>query len=249
MDKNARAMPRDLRQAVRDLGSAQTSPAGVPAYTRHVNRPLGRLAAALAFVLGLTPNQVTIISGLVSLLSTVALVTVEPSWVLGVSVALGLVLGYVLDSADGQLARLRGGGSQAGEWLDHVVDAVRLPALHLAVLIALFRFHDDISVAFLLIPIMYQLVAIVRFFAMMLAEQMKRYAAHTRGEVDPSGDSILRSLIILPLDFGVLCLIFVAWGSSNLFLALYGLLFVANALLLPVTLGRRYRELAGTAHR
>lgn len=230
--------------ATRELGNAQKSAAGVPAYTRYINRPLGRLAAALAYLAGLSANQVTVLSGLISFVSLTALAVFEPSWSLGFAVATGLVVGYILDSADGQLARLRGGGSLAGEWLDHVVDAARMPALHLAVLIALFRFASDLPVNYLLIPIGYLLVSVVRFFALILAEQMRRYAtAVPPNGGAPDGNSVLKSLLGLPGDFGVLCVIFLTWGNTILFLALYGALFVANLLLMGASLRRRYREL------
>ena len=57
----------------------------------------------------------------------------------GVVVSLLLILGYALDSADGQLARLLGGGTPEGEWLDHVIDSAKLATIHLAVLVSLYR--------------------------------------------------------------------------------------------------------------
>ncbi|OZM70339.1 CDP-alcohol phosphatidyltransferase [Amycolatopsis antarctica] len=230
-------------RAMRDLGGAQKAGAGVPAYTRYVNRPLGRRAAAAAFVLGGTANQVTVLSGLVSLASILALVLLPPVWWCGLLAGTGLVLGYVLDSADGQLARLRGGGSLSGEWLDHVVDAARMPAVHLGVLIGLYRFHEDAPAALLLLPLGFLLVSTVRFFALILAEQMRRYAAPGGADGPATGESAARSLIALPGDFGVLCLIFFAWGSLPVFLTLYALLFAGNTLLLVLSLLRRYGEL------
>ncbi|OAX67752.1 hypothetical protein A5N15_01010 [Rothia kristinae] len=47
--------------------------------------------------------------------------------------ALLFALGYAMDSADGQVARVTGASSPGGEWLDHVVDSVRVPAIHLTV--------------------------------------------------------------------------------------------------------------------
>ena len=58
-----------------------------------------------------------------------------------------LVIGYALDAADGQLARLQGSGSRAGESLDHTVDALKTSVLHLAILTSRFRFDDDQAVA------------------------------------------------------------------------------------------------------
>lgn len=231
-----------FRVAVRSLSSAQKSPAGVPAYTRYVNRPLGRLAAACAYVVRLTPNQVTLASGALSLAAIVLLDLAAPSWPVSLLVGFGLVAGYVLDSADGQLARLSGSGSISGEWLDHVVDAARTPAIHIGVLIGLFRFRPDIPVAYLLLPLGFLLVSVVRFFALNLAEQMLRYATNS-GTQRAIPDSPVRSFLMLPADLGLLCLIFVTWASVPVFLLVYGLLFVGNALLLAMSLLRRYADL------
>src|SRR4051812_44202085 len=105
------AAPRteSLAQTVRRLSAAQKGAAGAPAYSRFVNRPAGRVLAALAHRAGLTPNAVTGLSAVVTLSGLVLLVTVRPLWWEGPAVAALLLLGYALDSADGQLARLRGG--------------------------------------------------------------------------------------------------------------------------------------------
>src|SRR5690606_35319105 len=92
----------------------------------------------------------------------------------GVSVAVGLllVIGYALDAADGQLARLQGSGTVAGEWLDHVVDAVKTSSLHLVVLVALVRL--DVPRAWLVVPLVFQVAASVHFFTMMLNDHLRR---------------------------------------------------------------------------
>ena len=71
--------------------------------------------AALANTLGMNPNQVSILSALFSLTGIVGIATLEPSPTASVLIAVALVLGYAIDSADGQLARLQFGGSVAGE--------------------------------------------------------------------------------------------------------------------------------------
>ncbi len=75
-----------------------------------------------------------------SALTMVALIS--PQWWLGLLVCGLLLLGYALDSADGQLARLLGAGSKRGEWLDHTVDATKVSVLHGTVLISFYRFTD-----------------------------------------------------------------------------------------------------------
>src|SRR5215217_2013344 len=129
---------------VAELAAAQKPSAGTPAYSRFVNRRIGRYLAAAAFLAGRTPNQVSVASGLCSLLGIILLATVGPNLPLAVLVTALLLLGYALDSADGQLARLRGGGSPLGEWLDHMIDCVKIVLLHSAVLISWYRF-DDLS--------------------------------------------------------------------------------------------------------
>lgn len=228
---------------VRRLQAAQKSGKGAPAYSRYVNRWLGRRLAALAYLLGLAPNHVTLLSAASSFAAIAVLVLVPVSWATGVLVAAGLVLGYALDAADGQLARLRGGGSVSGEWLDHMVDSVKISALHLAVAVALYRW-TDLDEGWLLVPLVYAVVAAVSFFGQILNEQLRRGA----GVAKPVGPdavpaSLVRSLAKVPLDYGVLCLVFVLLGSPALFLAAYGVMSVVATGYLVLAWGAWYRSM------
>lgn len=219
---------------VRRLAAAQKSGKGAPAYSRFVNRKLGRLFAAAGFHLGMTPNGITVVSAAFSFAGIIALATVEPSWWLGVVITLLLVLGYALDAADGQLARLRGGGSVTGEWLDHMVDCLKISTLHMCVLISWFRF-GTMDERWLLVPIGYAIVAAVSFFAQILNEQLTKNAALKRGAATSAtaapGEkpSVVVSLLKIPTDYGLLCLIFVLLGASDLFIAAYTLMFIGSA--------------------
>lgn len=240
--RRAPAAPRETyRGTVRRLAGAQKPPAvGSPAYSRFVNRRIGRHLAAVAFHLGMTPNQVTAVSAAFSLAGILTVALAEPAWWVGVLVASALALGYAFDSADGQLARLRGGGSPAGEWLDHVVDCLKILSLHTAVLVSLWR--ADVATGWLLLPLAYQLVDSTAFFAMTLNDQLKRgRVPRATGPVVPS---LTRSLLVLPTDYGVLCLAFVLFGWPTGFLAGYGLLLAANALYLAAALVKWYRAMA-----
>lgn len=239
--------------AITALGAAQKPGHGVPAYTRYVNRSWGRRLAAVSYLAGMTPNQVTVISGLVSGVGIVALAVLEPGPLSAGLVTLSLLLGYALDSADGQLARLRGGGSATGEWLDHVIDAARIPAMHIAVAIAAYRFGDDLPEWFLLVPLGYLLVSVVRFFANMLTEQLLAARVRAEHRTDPVGRanadpasrrSLARSLVLLPTDTGTLSVAFVLLLSLPVFAVAYGILFVMNAAWLALTLTRRYRAMS-----
>jgi len=87
-----------------------------------VHRRLSRPVTRIAIALGLTPNQVTMLSLVVGLLAVLGFWNATP-----LSAALGLVLyvaAAVLDHSDGEVARLTLGESRLGEWLDVTTDTV-----------------------------------------------------------------------------------------------------------------------------
>ena len=228
-------------EALGKLQYAQKSAKGAPAYSRFVNRKAGRLLAALSYRVGLTPNQVTAVSALFTYAGIAVIALVTPHPLVGLAVCALLVVGYALDAADGQLARLRGGGSVAGEWLDHVVDAGKISALHLAVLIAAYRYFD-VGPAYLLIPIGFTVVAAVMFFAMILNDLLRR----SRSIVTPNGlaPSTIRSILVIPTDYGLLCVAFLTFGYPAVFAPVYAVLFAANAAFLMLALVKWFRDAA-----
>ena len=216
-----------VRGTLRRLSTAQKGAVGAPAYSRFVNRKLGRVLAALAFHAGLTPNAVTGISAVFTATGIALLALVPPSGPLGVAVAACLVVGYALDSADGQVARLRGGGSPAGEWLDHMVDAAKSSGLHLGLLIGLYRF-EVVEPAWLLVPLGYCLVDAVTYFATMLNEALRaQYGVATRAQPTAQRAGVARSFLTLPTDYGLLACVFVVYGAPALFVPAYAVLFLA----------------------
>ncbi len=233
--------PEGYRAALRRLRTAQKSAKGVSLYSRYVNRPLGRVFAAAAYRAGLTPNQVTLVSAAFSYAGVAAVALVEPGWALAVAVYAALVTGFALDSADGQLARLRGVSGPAGEWLDHVVDCVKITALHAAVLIAWYRFFDLPHAAWLLVPLVFQLAAVVTYCGGLLTEKLKPRPAP--GAVPPR-PSTVRAVALLPVDYGVVCVVFLLLGDERLFRYGYTALAAAAVLLLAGFLTKWYRELA-----
>lgn len=238
------ASGESFRETLSRLRGAQKGAKGAPAYSRFVNRRLGRVLAAWAYRAGLTPDAVTAISAAFTFSGIVVLALAAPSWGVGVLVSLLLLVGYAFDSADGQVARLRGGGSIAGEWLDHVVDAVKVSTLHLAVLLGLYR-HDAVAEQWLLLPLAYSAVWSVLFFAMILNDQLRRQGgAATRATADGDRPSVLRSLLVAPTDYGVLCLVFVLYGATTVFLVAYGALFVATAGFLALACVAWFREMS-----
>lgn len=230
-----------FRASVGNLATAQKSSRGVSLYSRWVNRPIGRVLAASAHQLGMTPNAVTAVSATTTGAALLLLILVPPQPWLGPVVALLLVMGFALDSADGQLARLTGRSSPVGEWLDHVVDAAKMVCLHGAVLVAGHRFWST-SEAWLLVPLVFQAVAVVMFSGLVLVDLVPRARAMATGGRSRR-PSVLRAILLLPADYGVLAVSFVLWGLPTLFLAWYSLLALANALILAAMLVRWYRQL------
>jgi phosphatidylglycerophosphate synthase len=226
-------------EALGRLRYAQKSTKGAPAYSRFVNRKAGRVLAAAAYRIGATPNQVTAVSALFTYAGIAVIALVPPAPPVGILVTALLVVGYALDAADGQLARLRGGGSAAGEWLDHVVDAAKISALHLSVLIAAYR-HFDVSPEWLLVPIGFAVVAAVMFFAMILNDLLRR--AHNATSPNGVKHSAVRSILVVPTDYGLLCVAFLTFGFPTVFGAVYALLFAANAAFLALALVKWFRE-------
>ena len=143
------------RDLIGQLSGARKSNRGAGGYSRWVNRPVGRHFAAMAFRLGLSPNGVSAASACFTFPGIAALAVFAPSWTVAVLVCLCLLVGYGLDSADGQLARLRGGGSYAGEWLDHVLDAAKTSAFHLSIAVLWYRFYPHDHRTLILIPLVF----------------------------------------------------------------------------------------------
>ena len=242
---------RSFRVNLQALRAAQKPSRGTAAYGRYVNRPAGRVVAAAAHTVGLTPDGATAISASLSGAGIVLLATVEPSVPMAVGVALLLASGYVMDSVDGQLARLRGRGSVRGEWLDHTVDCFKTSSLHLAVAISWFRFPPTHDRALLLVPLGFSVVQAVTYFGLILMpflRERSRGAASpapssSTSGAEPPPENPLRKWLILPTDYGFLCWVFVLLAWPHTFTVVYSVLFALSAAMLALALLKWWREL------
>ncbi|MFI9586632.1 CDP-alcohol phosphatidyltransferase family protein [Streptomyces sp. NPDC052236] len=223
------------------LSTAQKSSKGVPVYSRFVNRPAGRVLAAVAYRGGITPNQVTALGAVSTFAALAAVALLPPGPVMSVCVFAALALGFALDSADGQLARSQRLESASGEWLDHVVDVAKIAGIHMVVLVSFYRFFDLPSEAFLLVPMVFQLVAVVIIVGGILTEKLKPQAG---GEASAASPSTLRSVLLLPVDYGTVCVSFLFLGNRDLFLGVYCALLVAHVLFMAAFLVKWFRELS-----
>jgi phosphatidylglycerophosphate synthase len=237
---------RSYQTGLAELRLAQKSPRGTAAYSRHVNRPAARRVAALLNVAGFTPNMATAVSALLSAAGLVLVAVMRPTPLVGVMVALLLAAGYVMDSVDGQLARLRGGGSLSGEMLDHGVDCVKTVGVHLAVLISWFRFPPIESSAWLLVPIGFQIIDVLSFFGLVTMPLLRRL--HDKDFAAPSSSGLgpehpLRRWALLPTDYGIFCWMFALLGWPLLFVVAYSAMFTVNVVVMFPVLAKWWREL------
>jgi len=239
-------MTGTIRENLRALAGAQKGAArSAPAYSRFVNRQIGRAFAAVALRLGLAPNQVTALSALATFAGIALVALVPPSVGVAIAVAVLLVVGYALDSADGQVARVTRTGSAAGEWLDHMVDATKISTMPLAVAIGIYRF-TDLPRVWLLVPLANAVIGAVLFFGMILTEQMRRQHG-VASTAAPGAAGSLRSLLVLPTDYGVLCLAFLLWGSPPVFVVVYAVITAATGGFLALAARKWFGEIEDLA--
>jgi CDP-diacylglycerol--glycerol-3-phosphate 3-phosphatidyltransferase len=87
--------------------------------TKYVYRKFSRPAARLFYKLGFEPNQVTILSFILGIIS--ALFLSQSMFIIGLVI---LFVSEVLDCADGDLARIKKKVSKKGEFLDSFLDRI-----------------------------------------------------------------------------------------------------------------------------
>ena len=107
-------------------------------WNKFVARPLAAVVIVPLAKTSVTPNQITLAT-LPVFLAGAALIAFRPGWgalCAGVGI---LELSYVLDCADGQLARLKGTSSPVGAHLDFLMDELKAFALVAAVAVRLWQ--------------------------------------------------------------------------------------------------------------
>jgi phosphatidylglycerophosphate synthase len=123
--------------------------------------PAAVLVAALAGT-RVTPNQITLSAVVVALVSVLVLLFV-PGYLGTLTAIVIFQVSYVLDCADGMLARWRGIQSTAGHLLDFLMDEIKAFLLLAAVAVRLYLDHADVR--FLLVGL-FGLVALATGIAL-----------------------------------------------------------------------------------
>ena len=208
-----------IAENIRALSRAQKSKTGAPLYSRIINRPAGRVLAAIAHRLGATPDQVTVLSALCTY-SGIALIALwRPTVVSAVATALLLMFGYALD----------------------VADVIKLSTIHGAIAISLFRF-TELPSPVLLIPLAFGAVQNIHFFSYILTYQL-RYHGGTPLAKDESRPGILKSILSAPTDYGLMCFVLMTRFAPTVFLWVYGIMLLGYAGYVALALPKWYRDL------
>lgn len=112
-------------------------------FTEWFARPLAAVLLRWIQATRITPNQLTLASALMCL-GAAAYVAVAPFWSLPIWVFAAIFeASFVLDCADGQLARWRGVASPAGHLLDFLMDELKATLVYVAVAISVWQQQAD----------------------------------------------------------------------------------------------------------
>ena len=131
--------PETFREAHRRL-LANLTKGGEDGYVSvRLNRPISTRISARMVSTGITPNQITVISFLLSLLGA-GLLSVG-QYAVGLVGGLLVQLAFIIDGCDGEIARLKHMSSARGAWLDTVLDRYADMAVALAVTYAFTAAH------------------------------------------------------------------------------------------------------------
>jgi phosphatidylglycerophosphate synthase len=111
-------------------------------FTEHIARPPAAVVVYAVRNTPITPNQITFMSAIVAA-GACAIFALLPGWAWLVVAALVFEFSFVLDCADGQLARLRKVASPVGHLLDFLMDELKAMLLLASVTVRLWRDTGD----------------------------------------------------------------------------------------------------------
>ncbi|MBN1971470.1 MAG: CDP-alcohol phosphatidyltransferase family protein [Candidatus Delongbacteria bacterium] len=193
---------------------------GTPAYTRYINRWFGRLFASFIALFEITPNAISLLSSIITLISFILFLLLNKiHFFTSLVLVILLMLGYALDSADGQLSRLLIKQSKRGEWLDHTLDAIKIPLGHGVAIFYIINTWAINHSWFVLYLILLSLTS-GRFLSNILKTKLIDYKSK-KSQVDSTNNDVIKSILLLPEDYGVYILLFLFTCKPNLFFVAY----------------------------
>lgn len=112
-------------------------------FTEHIARPPAAVVVYALRNTPITPNQVTFLSAVIAA-GAGAMLALLPGWTWLVVAAAVFELSFVLDCADGQLARLRKMASPLGHLLDFLMDELKAMLIFGCVSVRMWRDTGDV---------------------------------------------------------------------------------------------------------
>jgi phosphatidylglycerophosphate synthase len=109
-------------------------------------RPLSKAIVAALHPTGMTANQITVLAAIVGVTGGAAVGVGRREWT--IAGAALLVFFMILDCADGEMARRRGGGSRLGQVLDGISDYLVAISVHVGLLIVGLRLPYSAGIVF-----------------------------------------------------------------------------------------------------
>lgn len=106
---------------------------------RYFNRKVSRWFTRLFLAMGLSPNSITVLAGLIGLVAAVGFGM--GTYSAGIVAALLFQLAAVIDCCDGEIARLTFTESPFGAWLDVVLDNIVHMAIFAGIAVGLYMTH------------------------------------------------------------------------------------------------------------
>ncbi len=131
--------PEALREARRQLLGNLTKGGEDGYVSSYLNRPVSTRLSARLVATAITPNQITVISFLISLVAAGFLAAGQ--YAFGLVGGLLVQLASIIDGCDGEIARLKHLSSARGAWLDTVLDRYADVAIALGVTYAFAAAH------------------------------------------------------------------------------------------------------------
>lgn len=133
--------PDERRAAVKMLLRILTKADEDSPVSKYIYRPVSKPLTRLLLHTSITPNQVTVIVGIIGLVG--CFLTALPGQAMLIWGAALVFASGILDGCDGEIARLKITSSPLGAWLDTIVDEVTSVAYFVAIGIHTYHLHPE----------------------------------------------------------------------------------------------------------
>jgi len=181
----------------------------------YVCRPVAAVLVALVSPTKLTPNQITLLSYVVAM-AAAAMLVAWPGYTGLVAAVIVYELSYVLDCADGMLARWRGIQSKQGHLLDFLMDELKAFAILATASVRLYLERGDVNFLFLGLG---GLVCLASGIAMTTFERRPEIAGEPKAAQPAAKPSLVKRVVGLPMRLAKLL---IHYPSYILFVAVSG---------------------------